>query len=56
MQGLHPVFANEVFVIFTERQDVAKLSARAPHLQAFWAMQPRSLPVKIWHKLKAILK
>ena len=56
MQVLHPVFANEVFVIFTERQDVAKLSARAPHLQAFWVMQPRSLPVKIWHKLKAILK
>ena len=56
MQALHPVFANEVFVIFTERQDVAKLSARTPHLQAFWAMQPRSLPVKIWHKLKAILK
>jgi hypothetical protein len=56
MQALHPVFANEVFVIFTERQDVAKLSARTPHLQAFWTMQPRSLPVEIWQKLKAILK
>jgi hypothetical protein len=52
-RNLIPVFANAVFVIFTNRLDVQKLSDRSPHLQAFWAIYPLPFPVKIWQKIKA---
>lgn len=34
---MHPVFANAVFVIFSNRLDIPALDKQSPHLQSFWA-------------------
>ena len=51
---LIPVFANEVFVVFSQHRDLTPVMADAPHLQALWvAMRHES---GFWPRLRRVLK
>jgi hypothetical protein len=52
-QTMKPVFANDVFVIFTARQDLQALSDQDPHLPTFWQAQSSPSPTRIWQKIKS---
>jgi Sulfotransferase family len=36
MQGYNPVFANEVFVVYTQHQQMQRVHFRTPHLKSFY--------------------